>query len=376
MESRGPSRQSKIQNKNDDAMDNPNNNKDDERNDDPFLVCQLKQRIRKDDPHRNDDDDNKITTCARETNDTSAPLFGTFTVNLYREKKSVFWLDMQKNQPNDHFQNIVSCRLILAADGECFYVGGLQILSTAKSVKVYLQLTKHTIRNHIPIDGDNNDDAETYLTTCKGIPIQSSSNSNEENTTDTTTNTTTYYKAMCVIPGGPRPVVAVRLQFEQEVQIQSIRWTVRVPEEKQKQQNQEDHEQPPIPTIQPPQIQQPPMQPSPTPQAVSELTTLFWSFHYQNQRKMDQILSQQQLILQQNKQILTLLQASNVQNQYHHHVQNHDDAGDDASSHPSSPSSIVCTSNEKEEVTTDTRNDNTRNNNNDPQIHGNDETNK
>jgi hypothetical protein len=58
---------------------------------------------------------------------------------------------------------------------------------------------------------------------------------------------------------------------------------------------------------------------------------------------MDQILSQQQLILQQNQQILKLLQASNIQKQYDHQHHDYSDDGGGCLSNPS-----LSTSHEKE----------------------------
>jgi hypothetical protein len=66
---------------------------------------------------------------------------------------------------------------------------------------------------------------DTYLTsTCKGtIPVSSSSSSSSNSEDDTNGG---YYNAMRVIPSGYQPVLAVQLQFEHKVQIQSIRWLV------------------------------------------------------------------------------------------------------------------------------------------------------
>jgi hypothetical protein len=67
-----------------------------------------------------------------------------------------------------------------------FFLGGFQMVSTAKTVEVYLT----------DLEGK-----ETYLTTSKGIPF------NKEDAT------ASWYKAICVVPGGPRPISRLRIKL-------------------------------------------------------------------------------------------------------------------------------------------------------------------
>lgn len=66
-----------------------------------------------------------------------------------------------------------------------FFLGGFQIVSNAKQLKVYL-----TAR----------DGKESYLTTSRGIPFDKPSGKQ-------------WYKAVCVVPGGPRLITRVRLEI-------------------------------------------------------------------------------------------------------------------------------------------------------------------
>ncbi|KAL3906038.1 MAG: hypothetical protein SGILL_009438 [Bacillariaceae sp.] len=72
------------------------------------------------------------------------------------------------------------------SDVNTFFLGGFQLISSAKSTEVYLT----------DLQGK-----ETYLTTSKGIPF------NKEDTT------ASWYKAITVVPGGPRPISRLRIKL-------------------------------------------------------------------------------------------------------------------------------------------------------------------
>ncbi|KAG7356202.1 hypothetical protein IV203_000888 [Nitzschia inconspicua] len=67
-----------------------------------------------------------------------------------------------------------------------FFLGGFQMVSTAKTVEIYLT---------------DMECKESYLTTSKGIPF------NKED------KTTAWYKTICVVPGGPRPILRLRIKL-------------------------------------------------------------------------------------------------------------------------------------------------------------------
>lgn len=80
-----------------------------------------------------------------------------------------------------------------------FFLGGFQIVSDASRVKVYLE----------------KDGTETYLTTARGIRQEG------------------QFKALCVVPGGPRPVHRARLDLEfdgESCTVHSLRVTARIPD--------------------------------------------------------------------------------------------------------------------------------------------------
>lgn len=143
------------------------------------------------------------------------------------EKKSVYWLDpptatdaVMHTIIGSYGVTSYDCRLQQSNPGEVFYVGGFQLISNAKQVQVYLQRP-----------GDNNDSQkDSYLTTVKGIKTNVISNTGKQQQQ--------LFKAMCVIPGGPRPVTAVRLELQSllhdnddvpQLNLYQIRWTLRMP---------------------------------------------------------------------------------------------------------------------------------------------------
>jgi hypothetical protein len=67
-----------------------------------------------------------------------------------------------------------------------FFLGAFQMVSTAKTVEIYLT----------DVEGK-----ESYLTTSKGISF------NKED------KTASWYKTICVVPGGPRPILRLRIKL-------------------------------------------------------------------------------------------------------------------------------------------------------------------
>ncbi|KAL7572535.1 hypothetical protein ACA910_000358 [Epithemia clementina (nom. ined.)] len=89
-------------------------------------------------------------------------------------------------------------------------VGGFQLVSNARQVQVYSTATSHppyaaTTTPLPPLATASREGNESYIMTVKGLPVTSSGNgaTNEK-----------WYKALCAVPGGPRPVVSIRLVFD------------------------------------------------------------------------------------------------------------------------------------------------------------------
>jgi hypothetical protein len=100
-------------------------------------------------------------------------------------KKSVFWLDAPDPATAD--SNSVKAPAhcyIEHSQSTIFFLGGFQLVSNAKTVEIYT------------VSADNN--KEDYLTTSRGIPSQETPGS---------------FKVMCVVPGGPRPIVRLHLKL-------------------------------------------------------------------------------------------------------------------------------------------------------------------
>lgn len=114
-----------------------------------------------------------------------------------------------------------------------FFLGGFQLISTARSVEVYVTRK------------DN--DQEELLMTCRGIPIRDK----------TANNLSDCFKVFSVVPGGARPVTLLRLCLKSEeksgdqngsssssTKLVSIQLTGRIPDPQQQQQPQEKSDQP------------------------------------------------------------------------------------------------------------------------------------
>lgn len=108
------------------------------------------------------------------------------------DKKSSYTLDTQLVlEPQDIVHITVS-----SVDSLVMYVGGFQWYTSARSVEVSLRKT---------FDGPFE-----YLTTCRGLPGQPYPSSINRSIGIAQDNAERYNKAMCVIPGGPKPVYALR----------------------------------------------------------------------------------------------------------------------------------------------------------------------
>ena len=133
------------------------------------------------------------------------------------QKKSVHWLDDDSSTYDVAEPAHCYFETITAAPSNVFLVGGFQLISTAKTIEVYLIDTKEN---------------EAYLTTTRGIPHHQDDTDN--NNTDSSNSPKKYYKVVCVIPGGPRPVQQVHLkllglQQQPSCSVASLRLTARLP---------------------------------------------------------------------------------------------------------------------------------------------------
>lgn len=127
----------------------------------------------------------------------------TFITRPDENKKSVYWLD------EGPYEGEGDCLLLSASSKSTFFLGGFQILSNAKMIEVYLTTESSN---------------DQYLMTCRGIPSEG------------------LFKILCVVPGGPRPVNAVRLKIfipkndadsdSKVLHVRSAKFTARVPEHK------------------------------------------------------------------------------------------------------------------------------------------------
>jgi hypothetical protein len=125
-------------------------------------------------------------------------------------KKSSFILPAFTNNNNNHLAIPTPAHMILEyrVDGkpQIFYLGGFQLVSNARHVEVYLS---------------DNQGKETYLMTSKGISFEGD-----------------YYKAVSVVPGGPRPITRLHVKLlslrpmtgETTAKLQSLKVTARCPE--------------------------------------------------------------------------------------------------------------------------------------------------
>jgi hypothetical protein len=78
-----------------------------------------------------------------------------------------------------------------ASINSTFFFGGFQIICSAKNVEIYLT---------------NHEGKETYLMTCKAIPYK-------KDDVAAAVSTQKWYRAMCVVPGGPRSISKLRLKI-------------------------------------------------------------------------------------------------------------------------------------------------------------------
>lgn len=93
---------------------------------------------------------------------------------------------------------------------QIFFLGGFQLVANAKSFEIYLT---------------EKDGKESYLTTSKGI-VQPKGENGEE-----------WQKAVCVIPGGPRPILKLKIKLlslkptgSSQAKVRSLKLTARLPE--------------------------------------------------------------------------------------------------------------------------------------------------
>jgi hypothetical protein len=126
-------------------------------------------------------------------------------------KKSVFWMHdpMATIAPAQLTVNVQSTNS--SNENGIFLVGGFQLFSNARHVEVYLE-TEH--------------DALSYLTTCRGIACCDQQQQNHQNGGT--------LKALCVIPGGPKPVRRLVLKLkgvndDETAKITSLKLTARLP---------------------------------------------------------------------------------------------------------------------------------------------------
>lgn len=103
-------------------------------------------------------------------------------------KKSVFWLEESSSGLHSLKTTDVGALCIISHENEeeVFIAGGVQIVSNSKMIEVFLQSTT--------LEG-----APTYLTTARGIPSKEQEG---------------LFKVLCVFPGGPRPIYAIRLNMK------------------------------------------------------------------------------------------------------------------------------------------------------------------
>eukprot|EP00539_Tryblionella_compressa_P001283 CAMPEP_0178743496 /NCGR_PEP_ID=MMETSP0744-20121128/6237_1 /TAXON_ID=913974 /ORGANISM="Nitzschia punctata, Strain CCMP561" /LENGTH=668 /DNA_ID=CAMNT_0020396505 /DNA_START=121 /DNA_END=2127 /DNA_ORIENTATION=+ len=118
---------------------------------------------------------------------------GTEKILLFQEqgKKSSFLLE-PKDVKTPFYTAEKPANVIIERENRhllndgTFFLGGFQMISTAKNVEIFLT---------------DKDGKEGYLTTSKGIPF------NKEDTS------APWHKAICVVPGGPRPILRLRIKL-------------------------------------------------------------------------------------------------------------------------------------------------------------------
>jgi NTP pyrophosphatase (non-canonical NTP hydrolase) len=125
-------------------------------------------------------------------------------------KKSSFLLDINDTVLEQSAQTHIIVEND-SAEKNIFFLGGFQIISNAKQSEVFLT---------------GNDGKEKYLTTSRGIPFEKESGES-------------WFKAVCVIPGGPRSVTRLRLKLfsiqpadTTTTRVRFLKLTARIPDKK------------------------------------------------------------------------------------------------------------------------------------------------
>jgi hypothetical protein len=156
-----------------------------------------------------------------ETNGTDGPAGDnvkgtTKTAYLLQEegKKSSFLLQSTTSSGSD-IHSITAPATIVVENGTTnpirsnFFLGGFQLVSTTRSVEVYLT---------------DNEGKEMLLMTSKGIPFM------KEDTS------APWHKVICVVPGGPRPISKLRIKLTSllpvdttTAKLHSLKLTARIP---------------------------------------------------------------------------------------------------------------------------------------------------
>lgn len=120
---------------------------------------------------------------------------GTTYLEQEKGKKSSFLLESPAPTSGSQFYSIPApCVVVIQGAGPIsgdvpdvpFFLGGFQLVSTAKSVEVHLT---------------DSEGKESYLMTSKGIPVDKDDTAAE------------WHKAICVVPGGPRPISRLRVKL-------------------------------------------------------------------------------------------------------------------------------------------------------------------
>jgi hypothetical protein len=153
----------------------------------------------------------QCTLCSEvvENNETSNTLELFFRPD--ETKKSVFWLDAPATSSAQSHSVNAPAHCYIDCQSTIFFLGGFQLVSNAKTVEIYTVSAEN-----------NSNNEEEYLTTSRGIPSQETPGS---------------FKVMCVVPGGPRPILRLHLKLlslkpsnESTAQLVSIKLTARIPQ--------------------------------------------------------------------------------------------------------------------------------------------------
>jgi hypothetical protein len=131
-----------------------------------------------------------------------------------QSKKAAHRLEETASIPiNSAVDSVLTLRVV-RDDSSLYFLGGFSIISSAKVFKVHIQPAAS-------IDTESASDLQAqplqYLTTIRGIPYNDkNTTSGDLNALDSPTNFNAskvpLFKALCVIPGGPKPVVALQIE--------------------------------------------------------------------------------------------------------------------------------------------------------------------